>query len=925
MCGVTVVCVLSQSPGKLNMRPSLQLSVACLKLQSWARPSASQVGPRDPFSDREFEIPFFRSFGQFCDVLRCNFGMDGQELTGFLDTPQPQSHPDCELRQLSQFAETLIATNAECSIVKLVSLRCNAVAASKQAVMVAPRMSIKFLGTSSMPNSTRNYSSLLFKLDSHTIMVDCGEGTQRQLRARYVGVDERLANLKTILITHLHADHVLGLVPLLMSMMGPSGVSAPAESTTPRVEIYGPPGLRSLIRTTLSLCYSQLSGKYVVHEFVWPSRDQMSDEAPHALTDQPARTIPDLPLHEGESSSGRDLAMDPRSSSWPNFLSFKTSTQGPSVRVSAAPISHRCPTLAYVFEEDARAQPLDPSVAEALKRNGPALQEQRGIRHPLSLLSTLTTKRRPVHLPDGTVLHPPPLNLPGRKVTVMGDTSDGTGGFTEAQLRAGHGLPALAYGSDVLVHESTNIALPPHLNKNGKADSLEEVAAKAQSRGHSVPQVAGRFAALVNAKRLILNHFSTKCPSPPHYLLDTSGTHAESSSAQVECQRAPQDRQLGDPERKALIMKEFEVQAHQAWQAADKKGSRLETYSAFDGFHFGVPARAEEDEGALSGEEGSNFARPWEQEATAENGNGLKRKHNDHVSDATQEENTWDPSPFLMPSSSQNKPRYAIVLLNSPIDSRQIGHFRRLWDSASLRLCADGAANRLLDCFGAAAFQHGDGPSSVHLPNAILGDLDSIRPDTQRFFESKGVAVHTRPSQYATDLQKTIQEIEDQESAEGDGKEYTLIIYGGLAGRLDQSVHTLHVLWQLAPGTEDLGSVMDPDNPNDRGNKLKKRQRTFAIGDGSVAWLLPKGKHVLTMARKVMGKTCGILPLGVGNSGAKVSTKGLEWNLEGDSTTLGGFLSTSNHLHDKDGVVQVENDEPVYWTVELRPDEECSL
>ncbi|SJX63688.1 related to Ribonuclease Z / related to thiamin pyrophosphokinase 1 [Sporisorium reilianum f. sp. reilianum] len=792
--------------------------------------------------------------------------------------------------------------------------------------MVAPRMSIKFLGTSSMPNSTRNYSSLLFKLDNHTVMVDCGEGTQRQLRSRYVGVDERLSNLKTILVTHLHADHVLGLVPLLMSMMGPSGVSPATEAASPRVEIYGPPGLRALIRTTLSLCYSQLSGKYVVHEFVWPRHDQLPDGSPHALTDQPERTIPDLPLHEGESSTGRNLDMDPRSFSWPNFLSLKTSSQAPGVRISAAPISHRCPTLAYVFEEEARAPPLDPSIAEALKRNGPALLEQRGIRHPLSLLSTLTAQRRSLHLPDGTVLDPPPLSLPGRKVTVMGDTSDGTGGFSEMQLRAGYGLPALAYGSDVLVHESTNIALPSHLNKNGKPDSFEDVAAKAKSRGHSVPQGAGRFAALVNAKRLILNHFSTKYPSPPHYLLDSAGTNAESTQLQSQNQQAAQDRQLGDPERKALIMKEFEVQAYRAWQqqTTTSQDAQLETYSAFDGFHFEVPARPEQDAAAPQSE-ADVFAKPWEQSTAAENGNGLKRKLDEQGAKAVGDEKVWDPSPLLVPSSQNQVARYAMVLLNSPIDARQIGHFRRLWDSASLRLCADGAVNRLLDTFGAAAFEVQNGQSAVPLPNAIVGDLDSIRPDTQRFFESKGVAVHVRPSQYATDLQKTIQEIEDQEAASGEGEEHTLVIYGGLAGRLDQSVHTLHVLWQLAPGTPDLGSVMDPEGKSERGNRLRKRQRTFAIGDGSVAWLLPQGKHVLHMSRRVMGKTCGILPLGVGSSGAKVSTKGLEWNLNGDSTTLGGFLSTSNHLYDEKGVVRVENDEPVYWTVELRPDDECSL
>nr|CDI54219.1 thiamin pyrophosphokinase [Melanopsichium pennsylvanicum 4] len=373
-------------------------------------------------------------------------------------------------------------------------------------------------------------------------------------------------------------------------------------------------------------------------------------------------------------------------------------------------------------------------------------------------------------------------------------------------------------------------------------------------------------------------------------------------------------------------MKEFELQAHHAWQQATESVTGLETYSAFDGFHFEVPPRPEKIEGIPASEDGNVFARPWEQASpSADNGNSLKRKHKESESSIAGRELLWDPSPLLLPSSRDDVHKYAMVLLNCPLDDRQIGHFRHLWESASLRLCADGAANRLLDTFGLAAFEGQNGGPSVALPDAILGDLDSIRSDTQRFFESKGVAVHDRPSQYATDLQKTIQEVEDREEGAGDGKENTLIIFGGLSGRLDQSVHTLHVLWQLAPGTEDLGSVTDPENPDERGNRLRKRQRTFAIGEGSVAWLLPKGKHTLKMSRQVMGKSCGILPLGVGNSGAKVTTKGLEWNLEGDRTTLGGFLSTSNHVYDKEGVVEVENDEPVYWTVELRPDAECSL
>lgn len=76
------------------------------------------------------------------------------------------------------------------------------------------------------------------------------------------------------------------------------------------------------------------------------------------------------------------------------------------------------------------------------------------------------------------------------------------------------------------------------------------------------------------------------------------------------------------------------------------------------------------------------------------------------------------------------------------------------------------------------------------------------------------------------------------------------------------------------------------------------------------------------MSRQVLGKTCGILPLGTGLHGAKVTTKGLEWDLSGEASTLGGFLSTSNHLADPLGAVEVDTDEHIYWTVELQPSQD---
>lgn len=53
--------------------------------------------------------------------------------------------------------------------------------------------------------------------------------------------------------------------------------------------------------------------------------------------------------------------------------------------------------------------------------------------------------------------------------------------------------------------------------------------------------------------------------------------------------------------------------------------------------------------------------------------------------------------------------------------------------TATARVCADGASNRLLDAFGADAFATG----TLALPHAIVGDLDSALPATLAFFRDR--------------------------------------------------------------------------------------------------------------------------------------------------------------------------------------------
>jgi ribonuclease Z len=75
-------------------------------------------------------------------------------------------------------------------------------------------LSVRFLGTSaSRPTVERNVSSIAIVREGETFLFDCGEGTQRQMM-RY-GVS---FTLEDIFLTHLHADHMLGVVGLIRTM-----------------------------------------------------------------------------------------------------------------------------------------------------------------------------------------------------------------------------------------------------------------------------------------------------------------------------------------------------------------------------------------------------------------------------------------------------------------------------------------------------------------------------------------------------------------------------------------------------------------------------------------------------------------------------------------------------------------------------------
>ncbi len=106
----------------------------------------------------------------------------------------------------------------------------------------ANMMQLTLLGTGgTQPLPDRALASLAVTVQGHTLLLDCGEGTQVSLR-KY-GVSSY--RIDAVLLTHYHGDHILGLPGLLQTL-------ASLNRTAP-LTIYGPPGQESIAAAIMAL------------------------------------------------------------------------------------------------------------------------------------------------------------------------------------------------------------------------------------------------------------------------------------------------------------------------------------------------------------------------------------------------------------------------------------------------------------------------------------------------------------------------------------------------------------------------------------------------------------------------------------------------------------------------------------------------
>ena len=226
-------------------------------------------------------------------------------------------------------------------------------------------------------------------------------------------------------------------------------------------------------------------------------------------------------------------------------------------------------------------------------------------------------------------------------------------------------------------------------------------------------------------------------------------------------------------------------------------------------------------------------------------------------------------------------------------------------------MCADGGANRVFDAL----------PRSAAPPDAILGDLDSIRPEVCQAYASGGVPVtDLSDDQDSTDLDKCIEHVRREMQTDAASGPDTIAVVGtALAepacidaeaqliasvrfhaqalGRNGQSccyvpardllkamstsaVCALPVQCQgqqhggLAAGA--IGGRLDHTLGNLNALYVHADLPLVLIGDGNFVRLLRRGKTQIAMNAEAEGVQCGVIPLG---EPAVVTSRGLRWDM----------------------------------------------
>ena len=146
-------------------------------------------------------------------------------------------------------------------------------------------MKVTILGCyAATPRTLTNPTSQVLEIKNHLFLIDCGEGTQVQLRKQKV----RFSKINHIFISHLHGDHFFGL-PGLVATFRLLGRVNP-------LHIYGPKGIKEAVTLLLKLGDSWTNYPLHFHE--------LSSQAPEVVFEDKKVTVTTIPLDHRVYTNG---------------------------------------------------------------------------------------------------------------------------------------------------------------------------------------------------------------------------------------------------------------------------------------------------------------------------------------------------------------------------------------------------------------------------------------------------------------------------------------------------------------------------------------------------------------------------------------------------------------------------------------------
>ncbi|HSP11813.1 MAG TPA: ribonuclease Z [Salegentibacter sp.] len=146
-------------------------------------------------------------------------------------------------------------------------------------------MKLNILGCyAATPRSFTNPSSQVLEMRNHLFLIDCGEGTQVQLRRNKI----KFSRINHIFISHLHGDHFYGLVGLISTFM--------LLSRQNELHVYGPKGIKEIILLQLKLSKSWTNYPLYFHE--------LTQKTPEVIFEDEKVRVETIPLKHRVYTNG---------------------------------------------------------------------------------------------------------------------------------------------------------------------------------------------------------------------------------------------------------------------------------------------------------------------------------------------------------------------------------------------------------------------------------------------------------------------------------------------------------------------------------------------------------------------------------------------------------------------------------------------